>query len=114
YKTATGGEHLHALLRALTPDGIDCHFENVGGAVLDAVMAQMNAFGRIAVCGMIAGYDGAPIPMQFPQLILTQRLKLQGFIVGEHIALWPQALADLAAGVATGRIKYRESIAHGI
>jgi NADPH-dependent curcumin reductase CurA len=114
YKTATGGEHLHALLRDLTPDGIDCHFENVGGAVLDAVMAQMNAFGRIALCGMIAGYDGAPIPMQFPQLILTQRLKLQGFIVGEHMAVWPQALGDLGAGVATGRIKYRESIAQGI
>lgn len=114
YKAAASGEQLWAMLRELTPQGIDCHFENVGGVVLDAVMAQMNAFGRIAVCGMIAGYDGAPIPMQFPQLILVSRLKLQGFIVSEHGALWPRALAELGAGVATGAIKYRETIAQGL
>jgi NADPH-dependent curcumin reductase len=114
YKAAAGGEQLFAMLRELTPKGIDCHFENVGGVVLDAVMAQMNAFGRIAVCGMISGYDGVPIPMQFPQLILVSRLKIQGFIVSEHAAHWPRALAELGAGVATGAIKYRESIAQGL
>jgi NADPH-dependent curcumin reductase CurA len=63
---------------------------------------------------MIAGYDGQPIPMAFPQLILTQRLKIQGFIVSEHQSIWGKALGELAAAVATGGLKYRESVAHGI
>jgi NADPH-dependent curcumin reductase CurA len=114
YKAAGGFGELGARLRELTPGGIDCYFENVGGDVLDAVMGQMNPFGRIAVCGMIAGYDGGPIPMRAPQLILTQRLKLQGFIVSEHPAVWPKALGELAAGVASGAIKYRETVAQGL
>jgi NADPH-dependent curcumin reductase CurA len=68
----------HADLKSLTralkdacPDGIDGHFENVGGMILDAVMLRTNAFARIAVCGMIAGYDGAPLPMANPALILS-------------------------------------------
>jgi hypothetical protein len=105
---------LREALRQACPNGIDGDFENVGGAVLDAVLAQMNAFGRIALCGMISGYDGEPIPLAQPALILFQRLKLQGFIVSEHMQLWPQALAELGAMVAEGRMKYRESIADGI
>jgi NADPH-dependent curcumin reductase CurA len=114
YKAAADPRALQAMLREATPNGIDGYFENVGGAVLDAVMLRMNAFGRIAVCGMIAGYDGAPIPLAFPQLILTQRLKVQGFIVSEQPAAWPKALAELGAGVASGSLKYRETIAQGI
>jgi NADPH-dependent curcumin reductase len=74
----------------------------------------MNAFGRIALCGMISGYDGAPIPMARPALLLTQRLKLQGFIVSEHMAQWPEALKELGGLVAAGKLKYRESIAVGL
>jgi NADPH-dependent curcumin reductase CurA len=114
YKAAAEPRELHDLLREATPNGIDGYFENVGGTLLDAVMARMNAFGRIAICGMIAGYDGAPIPMSFPQLILTQRLKLQGFIVSEQPSVWPKALAELAAGVASGSLKYRETVAQGL
>src|SRR5262249_14213176 len=73
YKAPPEPAAFHAALREVTPGGIDACFENVGGTVLDAVMAQMNAFGRIAMCGMIAGYNGAPIPMQFPTLILRSR-----------------------------------------
>ena len=108
---------LKALMRALKeacPQGIDGYFENVGGVILDAVMLRMNAFGRIAFCGMIAGYDGAPIPMANPSLILVSRLKLQGFIVSEHMELWPQALKELGTMVATGQLKYRESVAQGL
>ncbi len=50
-------------MRDACPDGIDGYFENVGGMVLDAVLPRMNAFGRIALCGMIAGYDGQPMPL---------------------------------------------------
>ena len=76
--------NLYEDLKAQTPDGVDGYFENVGGDVLDAVLARMNPFGRIALCGMIAGYDGAPLPIKHPALMLTQRLKVQGFIVSEH------------------------------
>jgi NADPH-dependent curcumin reductase len=74
----------------------------------------MNAFGRIAVCGMISGYNGEPIPMANPSLILLSRLKLQGFIVSEHLPLWPEALKELGGLVASGKLKYRETVAHGI
>lgn len=105
---------LGTALKAACPDGIDGHFENVGGLILDAVMLRANAFSRIAFCGMIAGYNGEPIPMQNPSLILVNRMKLQGFIVTEHTTLWPQALKELGAAVASGRLRYRESIAEGL
>ena len=101
-------------LAAATPDGVDGCFENVGGAVLDTTMARMNAFGRIAVCGMIAGYDGVPAPLANPGLILRSRLTMQGFIVFEHPDAWPPALAELGELVATKQLHYRESIAHGL
>lgn len=101
-------------LAAAAPDGIHASFENVGGAVMDAVLARMNPFGRVAVCGMIAGYNDEPVAMRDPGLILRSRLKLQGFIVSEHMNVWPKALAELGAGVASGAIKYRETIADGL
>ena len=82
--------------------------------ILDAVLLRMNAFGRIAMCGMIAGYDGQPLPLRHPALILVNRLKVQGFIVSEHMDIWPDALQALAALVATGRLHPRESIARGL
>jgi len=105
---------LYEDLKAAAPDGVDGCFENVGGEVLDAVMSRMNAFGRIALCGMISGYDGKPVPMQAPALLLRERLKIQGFIVSEHLDVWPQALRELDQAVATGKLKYRESVAEGI
>lgn len=114
YKAQRDLKSLAQALKAACPDGIDGYFENVGGTILDAVMLRMNAFGRIAMCGMISGYNGVPIPMANPALILVSRLKVQGFIVSEHMALWPQALQELGQGVAGGRIRYRESIAEGI
>jgi len=105
---------LSAALKEACPNGIDGHFENVGGITLDAVLQRMNAFGRIAVCGMIAGYSGEPIPITQPQLILQSRLKVEGFIVGEHMEVWPEALNEIGSLVAAGKIKYRETIAQGI
>ncbi|MDP3083057.1 MAG: NADP-dependent oxidoreductase [Rubrivivax sp.] len=101
-------------LKEACPKGIDGNFENVGGTVLDAVMLRMNAFGRIAMCGMISGYNGLPIPLANPSLILQSRLKVQGFIVSEHLALWPQALKELGTMLANGRLKTRESVAQGL
>jgi NADPH-dependent curcumin reductase CurA len=101
-------------LKEAAPDGIDCLFENVGGVCLDAALTRMNPFGRIALCGLIAGYEGGDIAIRNVRALLVMRLKLQGFIVSEHLELWPQALGELARGVASGRIKYRETIAEGL
>ena len=114
YKAHPDPKALYEALKEATPDGVDGAFENVGGAVLDATLARMNAFGRIALCGMISGYDGAPIPMQQPQLILQSRLRIEGFIVSEHMEVWPDALKELGTLVATGKLKYRETVAEGL
>lgn len=114
YKQHPDLRSLSRALKEACPDGIDGYFENVGGMILDAVMLRMNAFGRIAFCGMISGYNGEPIPMANPSLILVSRLKLQGFIVSEHMGLWPAALKELGTLVATGKLKYRESVAEGL
>ena len=114
YKAHADPKSLYEALKEATPDGVDGSFENVGGPILDAVLARMNAFGRIALCGMISGYDGQPIPLQHPQLILLSRLTIEGFIVSEHMEVWPEALKELGMLVATGKLKYRESVAEGI
>ncbi|SDG46956.1 NADP-dependent oxidoreductase [Paraburkholderia phenazinium] len=106
--------NLYQDLKAVTPNGVDGYFENVGGEVLDAALARMNAFGRIALCGMIANYDGQPLPLRHPALLLTQRLLVQGFIVTEHLDVWPEALTQLGTLVAQKKLHYRESIAQGL
>jgi len=114
YKQHTDYLSLSKAVKAACPDGIDGHFENVGGMVLDAVMLRMNQFSSIAVCGMIAGYNGQPIPMVNPSLILVNRMKVQGFIVSEHPADWPEALRELGALVGGGKFKPRETVAQGL
>ena len=114
YKQHKDAASLSKALKDACPDGIDGYFENVGGMILDAVLSRMNAFGRIALCGMIAGYDGQPLPMSYPQLILTNRLKIQGFIVSEHMDVWPEALKELGTLVGTGKLKPRETVAQGL
>ncbi len=111
YKQHKDAGSLSKALKQACPNGIDGYFENVGGMVLDAVLLRMNAFGRIAVCGMIAGYDGQPMPLANPALILVNRLKVQGFIVSEHIEIWPEALKELGTLVGTGKLRPRESVA---
>ncbi len=102
-------------LKAATPNGIDCYFENVGGEILDAVLRRTNPFSRIAVCGQISQYNATePYGVQTFHAILTNRIKVQGFIVGDRMNLWPQALKDLAGWVASGKLKYRETVAQGL
>src|SRR5574343_1793875 len=114
YKEHKDVKSLSQALKAACPNGIDGYFENVGGMILDAVLSRANAFSRIAMCGMISGYNGEPIPMMAPQLILVNRMKIEGFIVSEHMQLWPEALKELGMMVATGELKYRESVAEGL
>ena len=101
-------------IKAAAPDGIDGLFENVGGVVMDASLNQMNPFGRVALCGMISGYDGQPMPVHALHKVLSMRLMVQGFIVSEHLELWPQGLSELGQLVATKKLNYRETIADGL
>lgn len=114
YKAHATPAALLQAVQAAAPQGVDMVFDNVGGAVLDAAMAAMNDHGRIAVCGMIAGYNGEPMPLAHPMLILQRRLKIQGFIVSERMDLWPAALKELGTGVARGTLKYHETVAQGL
>ena len=114
YKEHSDVKALSKALKEACPDGIDGYFENVGGWIMDAVMLRMNAFSSIALCGMIAGYDGAPLPMSNPALLLINRMKIQGFIVSEHMEVWPEALKELGMLVGTGKLRPRESVAQGI
>jgi NADPH-dependent curcumin reductase CurA len=102
-------------MRAACPDGIDGIFENVGGVVLDAACRNLNAFARIALCGLISsGYSGGQAPLANITALLTQRVMLKGFILSDHADVFPVALPALAAKVAAGELVWRRTIAHGI
>jgi NADPH-dependent curcumin reductase len=102
-------------LAAATPKGIDIDFENVGGAILDAIALRLNPFARIALCGLISQYNEVrPRGMDNLVMLLINRVKLQGFIVSDYTARQGEAMADLARWVGEGRIKYRETIAEGL
>jgi len=103
-----------ALVEA-TPKGIDVYFENVGGPLLDLVLARCNPFGRIPICGMIADYNSTEC-YGVKNLIAAvgNRVKLQGFIISDHTQIWPEALMQLAQWVREGKLKYRETITDGL
>jgi NADPH-dependent curcumin reductase CurA len=107
--------NLHRDLKEACPKGIDVYFENVGGEILDTCLRQMNAFSRIAVCGLISQYNATePYGVKAFQSILVNRIKVQGFIVSDRMELWAKAIPELAGWVAGGKIKYRESVAVGL
>ncbi len=102
-------------LRAACPKGIDIYFESVGGEVLNAVLAQMNLFGRIPVCGLISAYNATelpPGPTNFGS-ILINRLRVQGFIVFDFAERYAEAGKALAAWQAQGRLIMREDVREG-
>ncbi|WP_119422401.1 NADP-dependent oxidoreductase [Desertibaculum subflavum] len=101
--------------KAATPKGVDCLFENVGGEVMETVVARFNPFARMALCGLVSQYNETePQGLKTLFSILVNRVTMRGFIVSDHMEKWPQALAELGAGVATGKIKYRETVAEGL
>ena len=112
YKTAS----LSQALKESCPDGIDLNFENVGGDILEAVLPRMNNFGRVAVCGMIAHYNDEtprPGPRTLP-LVISKRLKLQGFIVSDHMDQMKPFIQEMSGWIAEGKVKQRETVAEGI
>jgi len=104
-------------LRAAAPGGIDVYLDNVGGDILEACLPLMNLHGRIACCGAISQYDGVPSatgPRGIPGLIVVKRLTMQGFIVMDYMDQRDQALADLQAWVAAGKLKVQEDVIDGL
>ncbi len=111
YKASTFAQ----ALQAATPEGIDIYFENVGGRILDAVLPLLNAHARIPFCGYISEYDAAAAyGVQHLRCLLVSRVKLQGFIISEHVEIWDEALRDLSGWYAARKLNYRETIAHGL
>lgn len=105
-----------AALGRLAPKGIDVYFENVGGPQFDAALINMNMHGRVAVCGMIAQYN-ATEPTEGSRaimLVVSKRINIRGFIVSDYWQHMPEFLAEVAPLVATGKIKFRETVFEGI
>ncbi len=106
---------LTAALAEACPDGVDVYFDNVGGVVLDAALSRMNWQGRIAVCGMISGYDGADAPqMQNLFMIVAKVLDVRGFLMFMYEDRFPQAIAELSGWIAEGKLNYRDEIFDGL
>ncbi|HLS81736.1 MAG TPA: NADP-dependent oxidoreductase [Steroidobacter sp.] len=108
------------LLAAACPKGIDVYFENVGGAVFDAVTPLLNTFARIPVCGLISRYNATSLP-QGPDrlpllqtLLLIKRMRMQGFIISDHAARIHEFQRDMRQWVKEGRVKTREDVVEGL
>ena len=108
--------NLRSELKKACPDGIDVYFENVGGVHLEAALQYMNNFGRIAVCGMISMYNATsaqPGPANMA-LMIGRRLKMQGFIVSDHLERRDDFLRDVSGWMREGKLKWEETILDGI
>jgi hypothetical protein len=110
-------EHLHRAVKEACPDGIDVYFDNTGGPVLEAAMFRMRERGRIVCCGVVSQYDTAnpaPGPRGVPGLLVTKRLRMEGFIVMDFFERKEQALDELADWVASGKLVVHEDVIDGL
>lgn len=104
-----------AQLVAATPDGIDVDFENVGGDIMDAIFARLNIGARVALCGLISGYNDAdppPGPRAFANLLI-RRATVQGFIVFDHFGRAPEAIGEIASLISEGKLTPLETVVEG-
>ena len=107
-------------LKAACPNGIDIYFENVGGAVWDAVLPLLNNFARVPVCGLVANYNATALPegpdrtATLMRTILTKRLRVQGFIVYDFAEQMRDFLREVGSWVREGKLKYKEDIVEGL
>jgi len=112
YKT----EAVRATLKRHCPDGIDVHFENVGGEILDAALSLINLHARIVLCGLISQYNATrpvPGPYYFGN-ILTRRARVEGFIVLDYMHRAQEAARELSQWHAEGRLRYRVEVVEGL
>ena len=106
--------HFAGELKEALPNGIDGLFENVGGEPFLQALRWLNDFSRAAICGLIASYEGAPTALPDMRILLVRRIRIEGFIVSDHLDLWPQAIGELAALVAVKKLVWRETIRDGL
>ncbi len=112
YKTGSVGDRI----RELCPGGVDVYFDNVGGEILDAVLANINQGARIVMCGYITVYNNekpAPGPGNIPILIM-KRARMEGFIVSDYISRYGEAYAAIAGWYREGKLTYRVDIVEGL
>lgn len=107
-------EPIRQALEAATPKGLDVYFENVGGEHLEAALRRMNTLGRIAVCGMISGYNEGQAPVRNLSNIIYSRVMLRGFVGTDFMHLQPDFQRDMAGWLREGKIKYQETVMDGI
>jgi len=107
--------NLAAALKEACASGVDVYFDNVGGEILDTVLARTNLFGRVIVCGTISDYNSSdPYRVRNWRAILVNRLRVRGMIVFDWKERYGEALAALAGYLGQGRLKYRESVVEGL
>ncbi|PWR21176.1 NADP-dependent oxidoreductase [Zavarzinia aquatilis] len=109
-------EDVRKSLRALAPKGVDVYFDNVGGDILDTVLAQLARGARIAICGAISQYnstEGVKGPANYMSL-LVNRARMQGFVVFDYAARYAEAARDIAVWIAEGKVKAKEDVAVGL
>jgi NADPH-dependent curcumin reductase CurA len=109
-----------ALLKEACPKGIDVYFENVGGAVWDAVLPLLNVHARVPLCGLIAQYNATELPpgpdrsSRLMATFLVRQIKVQGFIISSYYHRLPEFTSDMSQWLQAGRIKYREDVTRGL
>ena len=108
-------ESLRSKLKELCPEGIDIYFENVGGQITEAVLNRMNVKSRIALCGLISGYNSETVvPGPAWGHLLIKRIKLQGFIIFDYQKRAMEAFQDIGKWIGEGKIKYKNDIVPGL
>jgi NADPH-dependent curcumin reductase len=101
-------------LKDALPKGVDGLFENVGGEPFQQAMRRLNDFARVAICGLIASYEGAPTALPDMRIFLVRRIKVEGFIQFDHLNLRAQAIDELAGLAAAKKLTWRETIRDGL
>lgn len=102
-------------LKKACPDGIDVYFDNVGGEISDAVTMQLNDFARVSLCGQIALYNATSMPTgpRIQPLLLTRRVKMQGFIISDFQSEFGEGIKKIAGWLKEGKLKYEETVVEG-
>jgi NADPH-dependent curcumin reductase CurA len=106
--------HFADEMKAALSGGVDGLFENVGGEGFLQTLKRLNDFARIAICGLIASYEAAPTALPDMRIFLVRRILIEGFIVSDHLNLWPKALGEIGGLVASGKLRYRETVRDGL